>query len=350
MKYEILKIAVEKINELVGIECTIINEGIEGNEKFLDAIVGISHAEIKDVYFVEIKKKIVPNHIPRILEQIKSIEQLIIIAEYITPKAKELLRINNVPYVDTAGNMFLNNKSIYVLVQTDKTNRDKLKTNTKAFNKAGLKVVYQFLTNPEFINKPYRFIGDKANVTIATVGVVLKDLLKEKYLIQKNEKEYKFQNREKLFEEWVKGYNRNLKPKLRRKRYRWLNKNQKWREIKLPKETYWGGAIAAEKLTEYLIADKIEIYTGLKFEEVMKSLRILADEKGEITITELFWKTQEEMDLQIDPMLIYADLIDDGNTRYLETANLIYKEYVQNRLNGLPEKVSDLKCTRHDIL
>ena len=62
-------------------------------------------------------------------------------------------------------------------------------------------MIYQFLLNPEFLNKPYRFIGEKANVTIATVGVVLKDLLKENYIIQENKKEYRFQNRERLFEE-----------------------------------------------------------------------------------------------------------------------------------------------------
>lgn len=332
MKAEILDIATEKINELDGIECRLLTDDMVENGKFFDAEIAIYHGNLENRYFAEIKRKIVPNHVPRILEQIENVEHLIIIADYITPKAKELLRINNVPYADTAGNMFLKNQNLYILIQTNKTNRNTLKTNTKAFNKAGLKVIYQFLLNPEFINKPYRFIGEKANVTIATIGVVLKDLLKENYIFQENKKEYKFQNRERLYEEWVKGYNSNLRPKLRKKRYRWLNKNVKWRKLKLPEETFWGGVNAAEILTEYLIADKIEIYTGQKFEEVMKRLKILPDDKGPITITELFWKNKQHNTQLVDPMLIYADLLNDTNTRYLETANIIYKEHVQDKL------------------
>ncbi len=332
MEDEILHTAIEKINELEGIECKILTENMVENGKFFAEAIAIYHGNLENRYFVEIKKKIVPNHVPRILEQAKNIEPLIIIADYITPKAKELLRINNIAYVDTAGNMFLRSQYLYLLIQTNKTNRNTLKTNTKAFNKAGLKVIYQFLINPEFINKPYRFIGEKANVTIATVGVVLKDLLKENYVIQESKKEYKFLNRERLFEEWVKEYNRNLRPKLRKKRYRWLNKNANWRKMKLPRETFWGGVNAAEILTEYLIADKVEIYTAQKFEEVMKRLKILPDDKGEITITELFWENKEQNDQLVEPMLIYADLLGDINTRYLETANIIYKEYVQDKL------------------
>lgn len=332
MNTDILNVATEKINGLIEIKCRILNQEIRAIDKFIDAEIAIYYGSIEERYFAEIRKKIVPDNIPKILEQTKGVKNLMLLADYITPTARELLRMNNIQYVDTAGNMFLKNQNMYVLIQTNKTNRAKLNTNTKAFNKAGLKVIYQFLTNPEFLNKPYRFIGEKAKVTIATVGIVLKDLLRENYILQANTKEYKFQNREKLFEEWVKEYNRNLRPKLKKKRYRWLNKNENWRTIKLPIETYWGGANAAEKLTEYLIADKIEIYTALQFEEVMKVLKIIPDNKGEITVTEIFWKDQHHKSEIIDPMLIYADLLNETNPRYLETANKIYKAHVQDKL------------------
>ncbi len=332
MKSDILKIAATEINKLEGIDCQILNEEMKVNGNFIDAKVAIHYGDEREKYFVEEKKKIVPSQVSTIIEHAKNIKPLIVIADYITPKAKELLRMNGISYADTAGNMFLKTNSVYILIQTNNTNRDKIKTNTRAFNPAGLKVIYQFLTNPEYINKPYRFIGNKANVTIATVGVVLKDLLREKYIIRKNDKEYEFQNREKLFQEWVKGYNRKLKPKLRQKRYKWLNKKQNWRKVKLPKQTFWGGANAAEKLTEYLIAENIEIYTGLNFAEVMKSLKLLPDASGEIIITEIFWKDQVQKEIYVNPMLIYADLVNEGNARYLETADLIYQKYVKNKL------------------
>jgi len=123
-----------------------------------------------------------------------------------------------------------------------------------------------------------------------------------------------------------------LRPKLKTKKYTWLNKNKNWRKVKLPKETFWGGANAAELLTEYIIADKVELYTGLPFQDIMKALKIIPDEEGEITLTEIFWKGQEDKSNVIDPMLIYADLLNDPNPRYIETANKIYKENVQDKL------------------
>jgi len=333
MEEEIFKIATKKIDELIGIECKITKAEMYNKNKFVDAEIVIKQGNTEILYLVEVKRKIVPDQVPRILDQNDQKNPTIYLVDYITPTAKELLRLNNIPYVDTAGNMFLNNQHLYIYIQTDKTNRKKLKTHTKAFNKAGLKVIYQFLKHPEYINKPYRFIGKKAKVTIATVGNVLKDLLKEKYIVQVKNRTYKFLKRNELFEEWVKEYNRNLKPKLKTKRYKWLKKNKNWRNVKLPLRTLWGGPNAAEILTEYLIADKIEIYTGLEFQEVINQIKIIPDNEGEITLTETFWEVQDEnTDNTVDPMIIYADLLNNTNPRYLETAQKIYKEHVQDKL------------------
>lgn len=332
METEVIKIIAQKLNELNGIECYLIDPNIQFKNQLMDAEIVLRHNNFEERYFIEVKKKIVPSDVLRILEQNKDVTKRIYFAEYITPKAKEILRINNVPHVDTAGNIFLNTDNMYIQIQTDETNRKQLKTHTKAFNKAGLKVIYQFLVNPDYINMPYRFIGDKATVTIATVGTVFKDLLKEKYIIQRSNRDYEFQNREKLFEEWVREYNRNLRPKLKTKRYKWLNKNLTWRNLKLPKETFWGGTNAAELLTNYLIADKMQIYTALEFNEIMKALKIIPDKDGDLIITETFWKNQEEQKLMVDPILVYADLLNDPNPRYMETANKIYKEHVQDNL------------------
>lgn len=332
MEIEILDIAIEKLNKIKGFECIILRREIQQNKRFvIDAEIEIGYGQYKEKYFVEVKRIIVPEQIPLLLEKVKN-NKFLIIAEYISSGAKELLKLEGIPYIDTAGNMFIQNNWIYIYIQTEKTNRNKLKTNTRAFNKAGLKVIYQFLLNPAYINEPYRFIGKKADVTIATVGVVLKSLIKENYLIQVDSRKYMFNDRTKLFEEWVKEYNRNLRPKLKKKRYRWLNKNENWKVLKLPEKTYWGGVNAAEKLTDYLIADKVEIYTGLPFEKVMKALKILPDQSGNITVTETFWENEpSDYDL-VDPILAYADLLNDTNPRYLETANKIYREYVQDKL------------------
>lgn len=332
MESEILKKSVTQIDKLLGINCKVLSLKVHKNNNTLDAEIALAHNNNEVKYFVEIKRRIVPEQIPGIIEQAEEISPLMLVADYISPKAKELLRLKNISYADTAGNMYLSDEGIYIYIQTNKTNREKLKTYTRAFSNAGLKVLFQFLKNPAYLNKSYRFIGDKAKVTISTVGTVIHNLLKENFIVQIDDKKYQFVDRKRLFEEWVKEYNNSLRLKLKQKRYKWLTKDTHWKNIELPRETYWGGVNAAELLTEYIIADRMQIYTSLPFQDVMKTLKIIPDDHGEIIVIETFWKNEEASNNLIDPILIYADLLFDANPRSIEIANKIYKEYVQDKL------------------
>jgi hypothetical protein len=332
MNQDILNAASAKIAELTDIRCKISGTQTNGTNSPVSPQIVLSYKDFTIAYPVEVKQKVVPSQIPNIVNRTKNMGPLIVVADYITPQAKELLRTNDISYADTAGNMFLKAGYLYIYIQTNQTNRKKLKVHARAFTKAGLKVVYQFLVHPESLNKPYRYIGEHAKVTIATVGAVLKDLLKEQYIIRENGKTYRFVDRVKLFEEWVRAYNRVLRPKLKTRRFKWLNENQNWRTVQLPDKTYWGGGNAAEQMTDYLIADKTEIYTGLRFEEVMKALKIVPDTQGELTLTEIFWADLPGNINRVHPILVYADLLNESNPRYLETANLVYKNYIQDGL------------------
>ena len=265
MEKDILYKAIQKVNDLGVFECNILGVNISQGKREIDAQVMLRNDNQKWNYNVEIKTKIVPAQITTLMSKIEGLQPYLIVSEYITTKAKKILRNHNISYIDTAGNIFLRGENLYVLIETNKTNRNKLTVGNRAFSKAGLKVVYQFLINPDYINKPYRFIGNYAKVTIDTVRIVLQGLLKGKYIIQVNEKEYQFLNRSKLFQEWVTAFNKTLRPKLKQTRYAPLNKKMNWKKIKLSDQAYWGGAVAAEIVTDDLIADKIIVYTDLPF-------------------------------------------------------------------------------------
>lgn len=330
MNNELLQIAIEKVNDLAGIDCEAMMLNKHGNSA--DAEITLIHNNTSLTYLAQTKQKIVPQQVALFTAQTSIDLPTLLVADYITPRAKSLLKDRNISYVDTAGNMFLNHQGLYVYIQTHTNNRQKLKTNTSAFNKAGLKVVFQFLVHPEYLNKPYRFIGKKAKVAIATVGKVIQGLLREKFLIRVDKKTYQFTDRKRLFEQWVNVYSTTLKPKLKQKKYRWLSKNTDWKTIELPNKTYWGGANAAELLTNYLIADHTTIYTHLPFQEVMKTLKIIPDSKGTIAVVESFWG-YEMIDSQwVSPILVYADLLSNPTPRHIETAHKIYKNDVQYKL------------------
>ena len=123
----------------------------------------------------------------------------------------------------------------------------------------------------------------------------------------------------------------NLRPKLKTATYRLLDKNTRLTEVILPEDTYWGGAAAAEHYVDYLIPDKIQIYTGFLFNHVMKALRIIPDPGGNIILTQRFWPISGNMKT-VHPIIIYADLVNEVNPRYTETANMLYNEFIKDHI------------------
>ncbi len=101
--------------------------------------------------------------------------------------------------------------------------------------------------------------------------------------------------------------------------------------LDLPQNTFWGGGMAAELMNNYLIPYKFILYTAQPFHEVMKTLKIIPDAKGNIFLIEKFWKGNM-YDKRVHEYLVYADLIASGNPREIEAATKIYNEYIKNSL------------------
>jgi hypothetical protein len=322
---------IQKINETYGFQCEVLDKEFLIGKRRVDARILIRKGSYQQRFNVEVKTVIVPAQIPKLKDTLQDLVPYMLIAGYITTQAKEILRYEKIPYLDAAGNFYLDWEGMFILIENHTTSRISLKSNHDAFQKAGLKVIYQFLIHPDYLNKPYRFIAEHATVTIDTVGRVIHGLLADKYIVQSKDKEYRFSDRTKLFQDWVTAFNKELRPKLKQNKYQWLDKNQTWRNIELPNGTHWGGAVAGEQLSNYLIADQAVVYTKLPFQEVMKKLRMVPNANGTVTVLEKFWKDDEEQSI-VHPILVYADLVNDTNPRYIETANKIYKDYVEDKL------------------
>ncbi len=70
----------------------------------------------------------------------------------------------------------------------------------------------------------------------------------------------------------------------------------------------------------------------------MRLFKLIPDEKGNISAYKSFWKPQS---INLDhkyarkaahPLLIYAELIYSGNDRNIETAKIIFDEYIKPNL------------------
>lgn len=267
----------------------------------------------------------------RLLSQAEPFNQKILISEYITSKAKKILRRNRIAYAEVVGNIFLETDDIYIFVETKKPIRNSQVTGNRAFTKTGMKVIFLLLNHPEYLNKPYRMLASQSGVGLDTISKVFKSLLKEQYILRLTDKKFIWNNQEKLMIKWVDEFGKILKPKLKITTCKSDDDKRDWKDVQLPKDTYWGSVNAGELLTDYLIADTWTVYSEMDFFEIMKTMNWIPDPKGNITLIEKFWK-DDRSSSTVPPLLVYADLIDTTKPRNIEAAKIIYEKYIKNTL------------------
>lgn len=331
MDRDLLSAITEKLGNMHGVEIVALPEAAKKNGQQPDTKIRISRGQYQREWLVDCKKQLTPAMLPGLLDRLKDVARKMVMAEYITPKVKHLLREENIAYADAAGNIYVADELLYVFIENNKAEKKDRVSGSRAYTKAGLKLLFLLLEHPEYVNEPYRFLAEKADVGLDTISKVYKALQKEKYLLPIAGKTFKWNNREELLTKWVEGYHKNLKPKLRKRTFKALEKNQNWKELQLPEQTFWGGANAGDLLVDYLIADQWTLYTAQDFMLLMKAFKWIPDPQGPITVIEKFWE-HEHQEKWVPPLIAYADLTEEDNPRYLETANMIYEKYLRNSL------------------
>ncbi|MEA1926801.1 MAG: type IV toxin-antitoxin system AbiEi family antitoxin [Candidatus Auribacterota bacterium] len=253
-------------------------------------------------------------------------QRVLIIARYINPQMAERLKGMDIPFIDAAGNAYLNEPQLFLYIKGNKE-PDKYKTIVapRTFRPAGLKVVFAFLCNPGLEDKPYREIADKAGVALGTVGAVMRGLQKMDFLIDMGAKGRRLLNRNKLLTRWVTNYTELLRPKLILGRFR-AREVDWWRNINFHNKAYLGGEVAANILTKYLKPQFATIYAHQPLGPILLQNRMKKDPEGNIEILRIFWNFRFKWNNPnlVHPILIYADLIATGDERNIETARIIY--------------------------
>jgi len=265
---------------------------------------------------------------------------ILLIAKYVNPLMAEKLMNDRIEFIDTAGNAFINQPPIYIFV---KGNRPLGVTGqvqvNRIFKPTGLKFIYALLCNPGLENKPFRDIAAKANVALGTVGWFMRELRELGHLIDMGGKGYKLVQKDNLFQRWITAYPEQLRPKQILGHYKgeydgWWHKKELHNL-----NAKWGGEVAAAKLTKYLQPEIIMIYTKIEYlNGLLLECKLRKDPAGEIEILNQFWDNDVNLEYRDDvnwnyrdmvhPILIYADLIATGNQRNIETAKMIYEDYI----------------------
>ena len=260
----------------------------------------------------------------------------LLVASYISGPAKQCLRERGINYLDAAGNAFLKHGQLLVLVETGKSVRPSPSQRGRAFTKAGLRVVFQFLTNPLAVNLPYREIAILAGVSLDTVSKTVKDLLFNTYLIEQERGVYTLNREEQLAEQWVTFFNQVLRPKLKSAHFTFGKTGGMERLVSSCPPDALSGELAADLLGTELIGERVTLYTEQPFHLLAKSLGLVpTGQEGIVTLVQCFWDgaSIQDTDRQtVHPLLIYADLLHVPTPRNLAAAAELYKTHVRPAL------------------
>jgi hypothetical protein len=308
-----------------------------------DALVRLGHGENDArLYAVEVKRAMRPVTLGAAIHQIERLgENALLVADYVTPAMADTLKARRIPFIDGAGNAYVEHPGVLIWVKGQKPQAPLVPLTTgRAFQPTGLQVVFALLCNPQWINLPYRELAQHAGVAHGTVGWVVPDLEEQGFTAKLKGKRgtRRLFHREKLLAQWVDAYARNLRPRLLIGRY-YVPTIEDWKKWPVAAhEALWGEEPAGALLTDHLRPGALTIYAA-KLPALLAARQKFAKapEFGrtvEVQVRRRFWNFTEDNEKRaIAPaVLVYADLLATGEGRCLETAKMVYEAHVARLL------------------
>jgi hypothetical protein len=255
----------------------------------------------------------------------------LLVAPYITRALAERCRELQVPFIDTAGNAYINvpGLTIYVTGEPRPATLKAAPPHYRAYTEVGMKVIFALLCDQELADATYREIARVAQVGFGTVGPVIKDLENRGHLVQRGRRKTLVNTRE-LMEAWVTRYPDALRPKLFRNRYQADVDRLQTLDLRGLK-AFWGAEVAAQRLTGYIKPEHFTLYLRGDAKPLLTQARMRLDLNGNTELLQAFWDLPENPahpDL-VPTLLTYADLMATQDGRNLETARLLNEQFLE---------------------
>ena len=319
----------EAINSLL--RYTQIQAIIKDGRLRRDAILEISSEE----FVIEIKPEITKGNKGIVLAQLKEVSRennlpIMLITKYIPGEIAKEYVAEGVCYLDVAGNCNIRQHNLMLQIEGKKIERMAKINQPRAFQEAGIKLIFQFLVNPEKTQSTYRELAELANISLGSVAAIMQELTDLNFIL-KTKQTKKLKNTKELLNRWITAYHDVLRPRLLMKHMRFVRPESytKWKEIDLNQpdgHAFWGGEPGANLLTNYLHPGIFTIYTYRNWQS-FKDIGLIPNETGNVEVLAIFWGPQTC--IGIPPVLIYADLMSSGSDRNIETAIMIFNNELQ---------------------
>jgi len=259
-----------------------------------------------------------------------------LVAPYIPDALGRVLQRMGIHYLDTAGNAYLQTPDAggLILIRGQRQPMIGRQVQHRAFQPAGVQLLYQLLSAPRLLQASYRVLADQAQVALGSVSVLLRGL-QQLELLREEAGKRRWTNPKQVLHRWVAAYGEVVRPKLHGQRYRWLDATQArqgWQQLELGPDMAWGGEPAAHLLLDgYLLPEYFTLYTTAPRGEIMRRLRLVPDEAGKIEVLPPMQTTlgpERPIPQSVHPLLAYADLCLTAEPRNREVAHLLHERYL----------------------
>lgn len=197
------------------------------------------------------------------------------------------------------------------------------------FGVSGVKTIFALLSVPELISAPQREIARAAGVALGSVAAILNGLRDLGYWAEVSGKR-RLLHRERLIQAWIEAYARVLAPTLEIGRFSAPQQNW-WRKVHPTEhDAAWGGETAAAVLQRHLVPEQAILYATETPSRLLLKHRLKADVQGRVVVRRRFWQFDSGLPRPdvVPPLLIYADLMIEGDARSTAAARVIRDAYL----------------------
>ncbi len=323
----------------LGLDVVAVDPPHDAPQFLADAWLRVGNGGAPVDYVVEAKSRLTPATHGAATMQLQHVaaatgHPTLLVTEYLTPPMAKKLREQKQQFADAAGNVYLEGPGLLVYVTGRKLQVEHMAPNAgKAYTLTGLKVTFALLCDPELANAPHRAIAAAAGVALGAIPAVLADLQQTGHLLVLA-KHRCLNATKRLLDEWALTYARRLRAKTLQATY--LVKDfDTWPQWPLDAQALWGGEPAANLLVQYLKPGVLTVYAErlppkLLVEQQMTMVRGAHLGARVLEWRKPFWGNMPTAARQdtVHPVLVYADLLATGDARCIETAQLVYDEYL----------------------
>jgi hypothetical protein len=230
---------------------------------------------------------------------------------------------------DADGNVYLRANASVIDIQGRPVQRSRTLTRqderrTRLSSRSGLQVLFVVLSAPDVLDEPMRSIASASGVSLGSVAAVFDELAKRRHLTTTSHGR-SLQHTRELIDLWAEGYRARLHAQLRLGRFG-IDSSEWWRtstDAVRAGGGQWGGETALWAKGANLRPARGVVYVNAIPPKLVAALRLRRDDHidAPIELRRRFWASSAfgESDT-VPPLLIYADLLADGDPRLVEAA------------------------------